>query len=80
MERWIGIFNTFNAAMGKKVKPKTANQVRKWLKDPYSDSAAYKLWGNGISLPVAYFVLAGIVWANNLPEEEAQDCGTYPLD
>lgn len=29
-------------------KPKTEKQIRKWLADPYSDAAEYKLWGNGI--------------------------------
>ena len=60
--RWIGIFTEFNEAMGKTVKQKTANQVRKWLKDPYSDSAVYKMAGNGITISVAYFVLSNIVY------------------
>ena len=38
-------------------------QIEKWLKNPYSDSAAYKMWGNGVALPCVYFVLSGIVWA-----------------
>lgn len=32
----------------------------KWLKDPESDSAKYKMWGNGIALPCAMFVMEGI--------------------
>ena len=32
------------------------------LKDPYSDSAEYKMWGNGVALPCVWFVLCGIVW------------------
>ena len=62
VQRWIGIFTEFNEAMGKTVKPKTANQVRKWLKDPYSDSAVYKMAGNGITISVAYFILSNIVY------------------
>ena len=80
VEKWMEIFETHRKAITHAKTPKTRNQVIKWLKDPYSDSAAYKLWGNGITLSVAYFVLSGIAWANNLSEEEAQDCGTYPLD
>ncbi|MEI3029089.1 MAG: hypothetical protein V8T91_02360 [Ruminococcus sp.] len=38
--------------------------VQKWLQDPYRDAAEYRLWGNGICLNVAVFVLAGIVWAD----------------
>lgn len=44
-------------------KRKTESQIRKWLADPYSDSAEYKLYGNGIAVPCGYFVLSGIVWA-----------------
>jgi hypothetical protein len=43
-------------------KPKTDAQIIKWLKDPHSDSAEYKLWGNGVALPCVCFVLAGIVY------------------
>lgn len=39
---------------------KTDNQIRKWLQNPESDSAKYKMWGNGIALPCATFVMEGI--------------------
>lgn len=39
---------------------KTRKQVIAWLAKPYSDSAEYRLWGNGIALPCAVFVLGGI--------------------
>ena len=48
--------------MGTSAKPKTDNQLIKWLKNPHSDSAEYRMWGNGIALPCAVFVLAGIVY------------------
>ena len=48
--------------MGKSSKPKTLKQISKWLKDPHSDSAEYKMWGNGVALPCVYFVLSGIVF------------------
>lgn len=57
---WIEIFDSYNAAMGKTVKSKTPNQIRKWLKNPYSDSAEYKLWGNGVALPCVQLVMNGI--------------------
>ena len=47
-------------AMGESKKEKTDNQICKWLKDPESDSAKYKMWGNGIALPCAMFVMEGI--------------------
>ena len=48
--------------MGTSSKPKTQKQILKWLKEPYSDAAEYKMWGNGIALPCVYFILCGIVW------------------
>ena len=55
IEYWTGIWATWNLARG--VKPRTARQVTTWLKNPTSDSAQYKLWGNAIALPVARHVL-----------------------
>jgi DNA (cytosine-5)-methyltransferase 1 len=63
---WADVFETHRKVMGTSKKPKTEKQVRKWLADPYSDSAEYRLWGNGVALPCVYFVLSGIVWAANL--------------
>ena len=47
--------------MGKSSKPKTRKQIIKWLNNPHSDSAEYKMWGNGVALPCVCFVLTGIV-------------------
>lgn len=63
ISRWRDIFDTHAKALGKKGKPKTDAQIIKWLKNPHSDSAEYKMWGNGVSLPNVFFVLAGIVFA-----------------
>ena len=41
-------------------KIKTDSQIRRWLKNPHSDSAEYKMWGNGIALPCAEFILKRI--------------------
>ena len=60
--KWREIFNTHAKAMGKTTKPKSDNQVRKWLQNPQSDSAEYKMWGNGVALPNVYFVLFGIMY------------------
>ncbi len=62
IERWRRIFEEHRAAVGKVSKPKTDRQIVKWLKKPHSDSAEYKLWGNGVALPCVFFVLAGIAW------------------
>lgn len=60
--KWREIFHTHAKAMGKTIKPKTDNQIRKWLQNPRSDSAEYKMWGNGVALPNVYFVLSGIMY------------------
>ena len=62
VERWRDIFETHAKALGKKGKPKTDAQIIKWLKNPHSDSAEYKMWGNGVALPNVFFVLSGIVY------------------
>lgn len=60
--KWREIFNTHAKAIGKNTRSKTDNQIRKWLKNPKSDSAEYKMWGNGVALPNVYFVLSGIMY------------------
>ena len=60
--KWRENFHTHAKAMGKTTKPKTDNQIRKWLQNPRSDSAEYKMWGNGVALPNVYFVLSGIMY------------------
>ena len=57
---WHKVFKTYSEVTGCKMK--SDKQVAKWLKDPYSDSAEYKMWGNGVALPCVWFVLCGIVW------------------
>lgn len=52
-------FNTYAEINGK--KPKTDKQIIKWLKNPHTDSAEYKMWGNGVALPCVVFVLSRIV-------------------
>ena len=51
--------------------PKDAKQVERWLADPASDSGLYKMWGNGIALPRAMFVMEGIPAA--LKEENSNE-------
>ena len=59
---WSEVFETNRGIVGKSTKPKSEKQIIKWLKDPHSDSAEYKLWGNGVALPNVVFVLSGIVY------------------
>ena len=68
IEFWTEVFEIHRSVMGKSSRPKSRNQIVKWLKNPHSDSAEYKMWGNGVALPNVYFVLSGIVYYAQLPE------------
>lgn len=68
---WQMVFKEQTEALGETKKEKTANQIRKWLQNPASDSALYKMWGNGIALPCAMFVMEGI--AQVLQEENSNE-------
>lgn len=68
VDAWAAIFETHRKIIAPNIKPKTRNQVRKWLKHPQSDSAEYRMWGNSLAIPCAYTVLAGI--AEALTESE----------
>ena len=63
---WRDVFETHRTVTGSASKPKTDAQIVKWLKDPHADSSEYQLWGNGVALPCVCFVLAGIVYYNQL--------------
>ena len=44
IDYWREIFNESSKAEGKNKKEKTDSQIIKWLQNPHSDSAEYKLW------------------------------------
>ena len=69
IEFWTEVFETHRSVMGSSSKPKSRNQIIKWLKAPHSDSAEYKMWGNGVALPNVCFVLSGIVYYAQLSGE-----------
>ena len=60
---WSEVWETHRRIIGTATRPKTRNQIVSWLQSPHSDSAEYKMWGNGVALPCVFFVLAGIVWS-----------------
>ena len=68
MAFWREVFETHRKIMGTSSKPKSDSQIRKWLEDPHSDSAEYRMWGNGCALPNVYFVLCGIVYYAQFPD------------
>jgi len=59
---WYDVFETHRRIVGSSSKPKSLKQIAKWLRDPHSDAAEYKMWGNGVALPCVVFVLSGIVY------------------
>ncbi len=58
---WSEVWETHRKNMGTSSRPKSRSQIVKWLQNPHSDAAEYKLWGNGVALPCVCFVMAGIV-------------------
>ena len=68
IEFWTEVFETHRLVLGTSSRPKSRKQIIKWLKAPHSDSAEYKMWGNGVALPNVYFVLSGIVYYAQFPE------------
>jgi DNA (cytosine-5)-methyltransferase 1 len=55
---WLDVFDTYCKI--NETKSKSRKQVIRWLKKPYSDTAEYKMWGNGMALPCVLFVIDGI--------------------
>ena len=62
LEFWTDVFETHRKTVTHTKKSKTKKQIIKWLNNPHSDSAEYKMWGNGVALPNVVFVLSGIVY------------------
>lgn len=60
MQFWREVFENHRRVMGTAKKSKTDKQIRKWLTNPHTDSAEYKMWGNGVALPCVCYVMLGI--------------------
>ena len=67
---WMNVRNTHAAITGKKVGTYTRKQMLAWYNKLWTDSAEYKMWGNGIALPTALYVMQGIAEALAVQEEE----------
>lgn len=57
---WLEVRNTYARIKNKAVKDYTKAQMLSWYNKLHSDSAEYKMWGNGIALPNALYVMQGI--------------------
>ena len=58
-EFWLAVRNTHASVNGKAIKNYTKDQMIKWYNGLHTDSAEYKMWGNGVALPCAYNVVSG---------------------
>lgn len=57
---WLNVRNTHAEINGKPVKEYTKKQMLTWYGKLHTDSAEYKLWGNGLALPCALYIMQGI--------------------
>ena len=57
---WLEVRNTHAAINDKAVKDYTREQMLTWYNKLHTDSAEYKLWGNGIALPCVLYIMQGI--------------------
>ena len=57
---WLNVRNIYAAINGKAVRQYTRQQMLAWYSKLHTDSAEYKMWGNGIALPCALYVMQGI--------------------
>ena len=60
---WLNVRNTHAEINGKAVKDHTREQMLTWYNKLHTDSAEYKMWGNGVALPCALYVMQGIAEA-----------------
>ena len=59
-EFWLNVRNTHAEINGKAVNSYTKDQMLNWYNKLHTDSSEYKLWGNGIALPTALYMMQGI--------------------
>ena len=57
---WLQVRNTHAAINGRTEKQYTKEQMLSWYNKLHTDSSEYKMWGNGIALPNALYVMIGI--------------------
>ena len=57
---WLNVRKTHDAINGRAVKDYNEKQMLTYYNKLWTDSAEYKMWGNGIALPCALYVMQGI--------------------
>ena len=59
-EFWLAVHDTHLAINNKKPKVMNHDRLLRWYNKLHVDSSEYKMWGNGIALPCAVYVMEGI--------------------
>lgn len=57
---WNGVRRTHAAVTVKPFRPMKEDRLLRWYNSLHTDSAEYKMWGNGIALPCAQYVMEGV--------------------
>jgi DNA (cytosine-5)-methyltransferase 1 len=69
-EFWLNVRNTHAEINGRQVKDYTKKQMLAWYNKLHTDSAEYKMYGNGVALPCVLYVMQGIQDAINKNERK----------
>ena len=64
---WLNVRNTYAKINNKTTKEYSKEQMLSWYNKLHSDSSEYKMWGNGIALPNALYVMQGIAAEAEIP-------------
>ena len=67
---WQDVRNTHALINGRDAKEYTETQMLNWYNKLHTDSAEYKMWGNGIALPPALYCMQGITDALKEVEDD----------
>ena len=70
---WKEVRNTYAAINGRSERDYTEKQMLAWYNKLHTDSAEYKMWGNGIALPPALYCMQGMAEALNEEDKNAED-------
>ena len=71
-EFWEIVRKTHAEINGKVYKP--VKNLKAWYEKLHNDGAEYKMWGNGIALPCAEYVLRGIAEEDEIGKLEFHSC------
>lgn len=58
---WLEVKQTYDRINGRAKKDYTEKKILAWYNKLHNDGAEYKMWGNGIALPCALYVMEGII-------------------